>query len=304
MLIPDYQTLMLPVLRLTGDRKEHPVTAIRARIAESFHLTPEDLSQKLRSGSTVFANRVAWAISCLNKAQLLTLISRGVYQITDRGTAFLTSNPPSITAKNLKQFPEFRSFHDRASNAEGEAHHPIASGDNDRETPEEQPEASFQVPGEALAEDLLQVLLNGTTGAFEKVVVNLLVAMGYGGSLEDAGRVVGKSGDGGIDGVIKQDKLGLDVVYVQAKRWRDVVGSPEIMKFSGSLTKQHAGKGVFITTSYFSKEAHAFVEAIHQKIVLIDGAQLASFMIEHNVGVSLVKAYALKRLDHDYFESL
>jgi Restriction endonuclease/HsdM N-terminal domain len=138
---------------------------------------------------------------------------------------------------------------------------------------------------------LLQVLLSGTPGAFEKVVVDLLVAVGYGGSLEDAGSVVGKSGDGGIDGVIKQDKLGLDVVYVQAKRRQNVVGSPEIMRFSGSLTKQHASKGVFITTSYFSKDALEYVEAIPQKIVLIDGVKLASFMIDHNVGVAPAKSY-------------
>ncbi len=156
----------------------------------------------------------------------------------------------------------------------------------------------------ALARELLQVLLNVTPAAFEQVVVDLVLAMGYGGSLEDAGSVVGKSGDGGIDGVIKQDKLGLDVVYVQAKRWKDVVGSPEIMKFSGSLTKRHASKGVFITTSYFSKDALEYVEAIPQKIVLIDGVKLASFMIGHNVGVAPAKSYILKRLDQDYFESL
>ena len=302
--IPDYQTLMLPVLRLTDDGNEHPVTDIRNQIADAFQLTPEELSQKLKSGSTLFANRVAWAISYLNKAQLLTLTTRGVYRITDRGATFLKGNPPAITAKNLRQFPEFINFHGRGDSSDSEAQPSAASDDNDKETPEERLESSFQILRDALAGELLQVLLSGTPAAFEKVVVDLLVAMGYGGSLEDAERVVGRSGDGGIDGVIKQDKLGLDVVYVQAKRWKDVVGSPEIMKFSGSLTKRHAGKGVFITTSYFSKDALDYVEAIPQKIVLIDGAKLASFMIDHNVGVTPAKSYILKRLDQDYFESL
>ncbi len=151
---------------------------------------------------------------------------------------------------------------------------------------------------------LLETVKCGTPAAFEKIVVELLVAMGYGGSLEDAGEVVGKSGDGGIDGIIKQDKLGLDVLYVQAKRWENVVGSPEIVKFSGSLTKRHANKGVFITTSYFSKDAMEYVRAISQKIVLIGGKQLATLMIEYNVGVSDSRTFVLKRLDQDFFDNL
>lgn len=151
---------------------------------------------------------------------------------------------------------------------------------------------------------MLESIKNGTPAAFEQIVVDLLVAMGYGGSVEDAGKVVGKSADGGIDGIIKQDKLGLDAIYVQAKRWKDVVGSPEVMKFSGSLTKRHANRGVFITTSTFTKDASEFVEAMPQKIVLIDGKLLASLMIEHNVGVSPMRSYTLKRLDQDYFDNL
>ena len=171
-------------------------------------------------------------------------------------------------------------------------------------TPEESMESSFQVLRDALVHELLETIKSGTPAAFEQIVVDLLLAMGYGGSVEDAGRVVGKSGDGGIDGIIKQDKLGLDAIYVQAKRWKDGVGSPEIMKFSGSLTKRHANRGVFITTSTFTKDALEFVEAMPQKIVLIDGKQLASLMIENDVGVSPTKEYTLKRLDQDYFENL
>ncbi len=302
--IPDYQTLMLPVLRLTEDGNEHRVTEIRRQIADAFHLTPEELSQKQKSGSTVFANRVAWALAYLNKAQLLTPTAKGVYRIAERGSTFLKGNPPAITAKTLRQFPEFVGFYDRGDSSDGEAMTPATSTYADSETPEERLEKSFQVMQDALAEELLQALLNSTPASFEQIVVDLLVAMGYGGSVEDAGKVVGKSGDGGIDGIIKQDKLGLDVIYVQAKRWGNVVGSPEIMKFSGSLTKKHANRGVFITTSTFTKDASEFVEAMPQKIVLIDGKQLASLMIEHDVGVSPTRTYTLKRLDQDYFENL
>lgn len=173
-----------------------------------------------------------------------------------------------------------------------------------KSTPEESLEISFQILRDALAQELLETIQSSAPSAFEQLVVDLLLAMGYGGSEADAGKVVGKSGDGGIDGIIKQDKLGLDVIYVQAKRWKDGVGSPEIMKFSGSLTKRHANRGVFITTSTFTKDALDFVEAMPQKIVLIDGRQLAALMIEHNVGVSPTRSHTMKRLDQDYFENL
>jgi len=302
MAIPDFQSLMLPVLRVTEDGTEHAVTEIRKKISEGLDLTPEELSQKLKSGTTLLANRVAWAIAYLNKAQLLKLTARGVYQITDRGAIFLKGNPPTITTRNLKQFPEFVGF--QVVGGPSNIGPQFLKVSEEKQTPEEKLEDGFQMLRDALASDLLQGMMSGTPGAFEKVVVDLLVAMGYGGSLEDAGKVVGKSGDGGIDGVIKQDKLGLDAIYVQAKRWHDVVGRPEIMKFSGALTKKHANRGVFITTSTFTKDALDYVDAIQQKIVLINGKQLANLMIEHNVGVSETKAYTLKRLDQDYFDNL
>jgi restriction system protein len=226
-----------------------------------------------------------------------------VYEITDRGGSLLNTQPSEITVKTLRQFPEFIEFEGKGPAAE-ETTTPATPPDESKATPEESLESSFQVLREALANELLETIRNGTPAAFEHVVVDLLVAMGYGGSVEDAGKVVGKCGDGGIDGIIKQDKLGLDAIYVQAKRWKDVVGSPEIMKFSGSLTKRHANRGVFITTSTFTKDALEFVDAMPQKIVLVDGKQLASLMIEHDVGVSPTKAYTLKRLDQDYFENL
>jgi restriction system protein len=299
--IPDYQTLMLPILQLTADGKKHAVTAIRKHLTETFQLTAEELSMKLKGGTSLFSNRVGWAVSHLNKAELLQAVTRAVYSITDRGIGVLKGHPAAITTKMLKQFPEF-TFQNKG-NASQDGSVPIPVSD-DKATPEELLEQSFQMLREALAAELLDAIKTGTPAGFEQIVVDLLVGMGYGGSVEDAGKVVGKSGDGGIDGIIKQDKLGLDVLYVQAKRWKDVVGSPEIMKFSGSLTKRHASKGVFITTSYFSKDALEYVEAMPQKIVLIDGAKLALLMIDHNVGVSLAKSYDVKRLDQDYFESL
>ena len=300
--IPDYQSLMLPVLRFAGDRKEHSLGEFRQRVAAEFNLSEQELAERLASDSqTVFANRIGWAVQYLKAAVTLKSVKRGVYQISDRGLALLKGKPSEITVKTLRQFPEFMEFHEKASAPSAAT---TAPASETKATPEESLEQSYQTLREALAIELLETIKNGTPAAFEKIVVDLLVAMGYGGSVEDAGKVVGKSGDGGIDGIIKQDKLGLDFLYVQAKRWKDVVGSPEVMKFSGSLTKKHANRGVFITTSFFSKDALEYIEEMPQRIILIDGRRLASLMIEHNVGVAPAKTYTLKRLDQDYFENL
>jgi restriction system protein len=301
--IPDYQSLMLPVLRFAGDRKEHSLAEFRQRIATESNLSDTELAERLASDSqTVFANRIAWAVQYLKAAMALKSVKRGVYQITDRGMAILKEKPSEITVKTLRQFPEFLEFDTKASAPSAAATTALAN--ETKETPEESLEQSYQTLRDALATELLDTIKNGTPAAFEKIVVDLLVAMGYGGSVEDAGKVVGKSGDGGIDGIIKQDKLGLDFLYVQAKRWKDVVGSPEVMKFSGSLTKWHANRGVFITTSWFSPHALEYVKEMPQRIILIDGKRLASLMIEHNVGVAPAKTYTLKRMDQDYFENL
>jgi len=302
--IPDYQSLMLPVLQVLEDRKVHTTSDLRDRIAEQLNLGPADLVERLASDSqTVFANRVGWAVQYLKSAATIQSVRRGAYQITERGIALLNSKPADISVKTLRRFPEFLEFQGRRSDVEL----PIESALPQKEaksTPEESLEISFQILRDALVQELLETIQSSSPSAFEQLVVDLLLAMGYGGSEADAGKVVGKSGDGGIDGIIKQDKLGLDVIYVQAKRWKDGVGSPEIMKFSGSLTKRHANRGVFITTSTFTKDALDFVEAMPQKIVLMDGRQLAALMIEHNVGVSPTRSYTLKRLDQDYFENL
>jgi restriction system protein len=257
------------------------------------------LAEKLKSGNTgVFGNRLAWAVAKLKEAEILAASGRGVYRITDRGKALLDKNPPKITIKMLLiGLPK-------------DGYTPLPNPVPVREpealrTPEEQFESSFLALREALAGDLLEAVKKVTSKNFEQIAVDLLIAMGYGGALEDAGEVVGKSGDGGIDGTIKQDKLGLDMVYVQAKLWQATVGSPEVSQFSGSLLKHGALKGVMITTSQFSKEAREHVKGISQKIVLIDGKELAELMIEHDVGVKAAskKSYTLKRLDQDYFEA-
>jgi len=304
MSIPDYQNLMLPILRISANGEPHPLAQIREQVADELELSAEDLAQRLASGSqTVFANRVAWAVQFLKEARVLESVKRGVYKITDRGRSLLRDSPVEITTKTLRQFPEFVEFQGNTSvPSTGAAPAPSVSVET-KDTPEELLENNFQLLQEALANDLLDAVQNGTPAFFEKIVVDLLVAMGYGGSVEDAGKVVGKSGDGGIDGVIKQDKLGLDALYVQAKRWKDIVGSPEIMKFSGGLTKKNASRGVFITASGFTKDALEYVQALPQKIVLIDGKKLATLMIEHNVGVAPAKTFTLKRLDQDYFET-
>ncbi len=302
MSIPDYQSLMLPVLRILEDRREHAVSEVRQQIANQLGLTEQEMTERLASGTTtLFMNRIGWAVQYLKSAGAIRAVRRGVYEITDRGCSLLKGQPSEITVKTLRQFPEFIDFIVKSSEADQRV---TTQQNHVKATPEESLEASFKALRDALVHELLDTIKNGAPAAFERIVVDLLLAMGYGGSVEDAGRVVGKSGDGGIDGIIKQDKLGLDAIYVQAKRWKDVVGSPEIMKFSGSLTKQHANRGVFITTSTFTRDALDFVEALPQKIVLIDGKQLASLMIEHDVGVSRTKPYTLKRLDHDYFEDL
>jgi restriction system protein len=306
--IPDYQSLMLPVLRLVGDRQDHAVAQMRTQLGLQLNLTEAELSERFASGrQTVFSTRVAWAVQFLKQGGTILAVRRGIYKITDRGMSLLNGRPSEITVKTLRQFPEFVEFENRRSGDTTITPPPKPLDDTPEEskdTPEESLENSYQILRDALAEEMLDSIKNGTPAAFEQIVVDLLVAMGYGGSVEDAGKVVGKAGDGGIDGIIKQDKLGLDAIYVQAKRWNNVVGSPEIMKFSGSLTRNNASRGVFITTSTFTRDASDFVERLPQKIVLIDGEHLASLMIEHDVGVSLVRTYTVKRLDQDYFDNL
>ena len=296
--VPDYQTFMLPLLQLAGDDKEHALNEAYEVLAAQFGLTESERSDMLPSGKqSRYENRVGWARTYLKKAELIDSAGRGKFRITQRGLTVLKSNPSSITKEFLTQFPEFRDFQTR-QNAK------LDNGDEAIEherTPDEVLDSAYQVLRRTLAQDLLDRVKNSSPRFFEKVVVDLLLAMGYGGSGHDAGKIVGKSGDGGIDGIIKEDRLGLDAIYVQAKRWAGTVGRPTVQEFAGSLAGQKARKGVLITTSQFSAEATEYVERLEIKIVLIDGEQLAQLMIDHGVGVADKQVYAVKRIDEDFF---
>ncbi|PIU44993.1 MAG: restriction endonuclease [Ignavibacteriales bacterium CG07_land_8_20_14_0_80_59_12] len=299
MAIPDYQSIMLPLLTFVGDNKEHSLRETIDALASRFSLTPEERRELLASGKqTIFGNRVGWARTYLKKAAPLESPRRAYFRITKRGLDVLASSPKSINLGFLEQFPEFVQF--RALRHEKIDDQGLSEQDGKR-TPEEALENSYQSLRQSLASELLDQVKSGSPHQFEKVVVELLVAMGYGGSLKDAGRAVGKSGDEGIDGIIKEDRLGLDAIFIQAKKWENSVSRLEIQKFAGALQGQRARKGIFITTSDFPKEAHDYVSRIDTKIVLIDGQQLAQLMIDHNIGVTTVSSYEIKRIDSDFF---
>jgi restriction system protein len=298
---------MRPLLEIASDGAEHTLAELRKQLCSRLALSESDLAERISSGTqTVFWNRVAWAVQYLKAAGAIEPIRRAVYRITDRGRSLVGSG--DVRVKELRQFPEFAEFAGRGSASTDDGDAPVTFSDMPQtdscETPEESLDRNFRLHRDALAAELLESVRNGSPAAFERLVVELLVAMGYGGADEGAGEVVGKSGDGGIDGIIKQDKLGLDAIYIQAKRWRGNVGSPEIMQFSGGLTKRHATRGVVITPSGFSKDAKEYVQSLPQNIILVDGPQLASLMIEYGVGVVSDKTYTLKQINPSYFENL
>lgn len=302
MAIPDYQSCMLPLLRFASDRKEHQLKDATQRLAEEFGLSLEELGEFLPSGQqTVFINRIGWARTYLKKAGLLLSPRRGYFQISDRGVSVLKEKPSTVNVKFLQRFPEFQEFKGAKRDGVDEQEPELGVGNVPSQTPHEALEAAYERLRSELIVELLLALKLSEPAAFENIVVELLVKMGYGGSRKDAGRAIGRSGDEGIDGIIKEDHLGLDNIYIQAKRWESTVGRPEIQKFAGALQGQRARKGVFITTSDFSKEAVDFVSRIDSKIVLIDGMTLARLMIDYGVGVTSVASYELKKLDLDYF---
>lgn len=303
--IPDFQTVMLPLLAHLRDGREHANADTLDALDRHFSLTEDERAQLLPSGRQgVFINRVAWAKSHLKAAGLIESPRRGFYKIASRGLDVLNTNPNRVDLRLLKQFPEYVEF--RKAKREVGSSQPSSALDAvseaDELTPEEHLEYGNQRVREQLTADLLEKLKAGSPSFFEKVVVELLVAMGYGGSRQDAGQTVGRAADGGIDGVIKEDRLGLDVLYIQAKRWNGVVGRPEIQKFAGALQGQRAKKGVFITTSDFTKEAVDYAAVIDSRIVLISGSRLADLMIDHGIGVTTIASYEVKRIDSDYFE--
>lgn len=301
MAIPDYQTCMLPFLRLLGDGQEHSLREAEEALAAHFSLTEVERAELLPSGQQgIFKNRIGWARTYLKKAGLLEAPKRGAFKITDRGRQTLASGPARIDGKYLEQFSEFMEFRAASRSAPGDAELPEAP--SPAATPEEAIELAHQGLREQLGQELLTRILGCSPGFFEQLVVELLVKMGYGGSRRDAGERIGQTGDGGIDGIIKEDRLGLDTLFIQAKRWQGTVGRPEIQKFVGALQGQRARKGVFITTSAYSAEARDYVNRIDTKVVLIDGRQLTELMIDFDVGVSVSATYIIKRADSDYFE--
>lgn len=301
MSIPNYQAFMYPFLELLEDGKEHTLQEAYVSLAEYFNLSDKDKEKTIPSGTQlVYHNRIGWARTYLKKAGLLHTVKRAVFIITNRGREVLQD--PTInklTNNDLLKYKEFQNFQGGKNKDEE-----LTSFSHNSEdlTPQEQLEDSYKIIQKQMGDELIERVRESSPEFFERLVVDLLVSMGYGGSIQDAGKAIGRSGDEGIDGVIKQDVLGLDMIYVQAKRWRNVVGRPEIQKFAGSLEGQRAYRGIFITTSDFTKEAKEYVNRIEKKIILINGDDLAHYMIEYNIGVSKVTQYTLKKIDLDYFD--
>jgi len=300
---------MLPLMQLAADGQEHTLRDAVEALARQFELSEADRKELIPSGGEPkFDNRVGWARTYLGKAGLLERTGRAKFRISQLGLEVLRKNPPSLNTKFLRQFPAFLEFQRKTNRQDGGANggqQPSSQATLDelepQQTPEEMLDASYQSLRRNLALELLERVKKSPPRFFERLVVDLLVAMGYGGSRKDAGAAVGQSGDGGIDGIIKEDRLGLDAVYIQAKRWDGTVGRPIVQGFAGSLEGQRARKGVLITTSQFSADARDYITRIEKKIVLIDGEQLAQLMIDFGVGVAEVATFTVKKVDSDYF---
>jgi len=298
--VPDFQSFFKPLLEIATDGKEHSLKEAREKIAEYFNLTDEDRAELLPSGNqTKFDNRVAWAKSYFVQAKVLESPRRAYFKITDRGKKLLAQGHERIDVKVLNQYPEFVEFH--TPSKQNKSIPTPSPEEGISETPEEVLQKAYQSIRSDLAGEILERIKSNSPAFFENLVIDLMVAMGYGGSRVDAGQSVGQSGDEGIDGIIKEDRLGLDVIYLQAKRWEGTVGRPEIQKFVGALHGKRAKKGVFITTGKFSEEAHEYVKSIDPKVIIIDGRALANYMIDFNLGTSTGVTYEIKRIDSDYF---
>lgn len=303
-MIPDFQSLMLPLLKAVADGKEFKTSDITKQLANEFKLTDEERKQLLVSGrQTIFNNRVGWAMTYLKKAGLISSPLRATVVITDLGKQVLAKKLNKIDINYLRKFSSFLNF------VRGDRNDVVHQEDDSsvnikEETPDEILDNAYLQLRKSLASELLGRVLDFSPAFFERLVVELLVKMGYGGSIKDAGKAIGKSGDEGIDGTIKEDKLGLDIVYIQAKRWKhtNLVGRPELQKFVGALAGQGAKKGIFITTSSFTKEALDYTPKNETKIVLIDGEQLAQLMIDYSIGCTTQQIYELKKVDSDFFD--
>lgn len=301
-LIPDFQSVMLPVLKTLTLGEVVSTADVVQQISREFNLTEEQRAELLPSGKqTIIKNRIGWAITYLKKAGLLSSPKRAHIQITELGQSILAQNLDKINVRFLKQFESFREFHTvkphNAQKAEAEQ-----NGSEVPDTPDEQLQQAYQSLNESLAEEVLESVKQVSPQAFEQLVVDLMIAMGYGGARKEAGQATKLTGDDGIDGIINEDKLGLDSIYLQAKRWGNTVHRPEIDKFVGALTIKGARKGVFITTSEFSSGARMATNGLNISVVLVDGKQLAELMVEHSLGVSIKETYQVKAIDTDYFE--
>ena len=300
-MIPDYQSIMLPLLKITGDKKEHTLQEVRDSLAKYFKLTEEERLRLLfKSKHQIFNNKVGWARTYLKKAGLLDYTQKAHFKITNSGLKVLQEKPSKINRKYLKRFPEFLEFIKPSKKVDQPKDKEIEAILEEK-TPEDLLEIGYEKYQEKLLSDLLEKIKQCSPEFFESLVVKLLVGMGYGGSFEDAGKAIGKSGDEGIDGIIKEDKLGLDVIYVQAKRWTNPVGRPEIQKFAGALLGKKAKRGIFITNSTFSEKAIEYARNVENKIILIDGEQLTKYMVENGIGVSETASYSINKIDLDYF---
>ncbi len=302
MAIPDYQTCMRPILGLLADGEVKSMQYIRDSVASRFSLSQEEIEERIPSGkSTVLRNRVGWARTYLHKAKLLTLPKQAHCQITERGLQVLKDCPEAISNEYLKKFPEFLAFvsPNKTANTAVESAETLQKPESS--TPDERIAEAYNALNNALASQLIESVKSNTPIFFETLVVDLMIAMGYGGARAESGKATKATGDDGIDGIINEDKLGLDTIYLQAKRWENTVHRPEIDKFIGALSRQGARKGVFITTSEFSEGAREAVSGLAISIVLIDGQQLAQYMIDHNIGVNIKQRYFVKDIDTDYF---
>lgn len=298
--------MMLPFLVFLADKQEHGYSELAALLAEHYGLSEEDKNDFVPSGKqTRLINRVHWISTYFKKALLIEAASRGTFRITERGQELLSRNPHRIDMKTLDEYPEYLAFRNQKNRkgnnepADPQQFEVVESVES--KTPDEILDDSYNTIRANLVSEILDKVKSCSPNFFERLVVELLVNMGYGGSRQDAGQAIGRSGDEGIDGIIKEDRLGLDVIYLQAKRWENTVSRPEIQKFAGALQGKRARKGVFITTSDFTKEARDFAASIDNKLILIDGEELAEYMIDFNVGVSIVNSYEIKRIDSDYF---
>ena len=300
--IPDFQSLMRPLLEAHADGKEHLNRDLVAQLGEQFGLTEEERREMLPSGGArLFDNRIGWAKSHITQAGLLIAPRRAISVITDQGREALRIHPERIDLRVLNGFEVYREFRNRRKNVEDDDSDTSDTEIQDAQTPEELLENAYLQVRRQVEAELLSQIKSSPPEFLERVVVDLVVRMGYGGSRKDAGEALGRSGDEGIDGIIKEDPLGLDIIYLQAKRWEGTVGRPEIQKFAGALQGQRARKGIFITTSTFSSDALEYTSRIETKIILIDGPRLAKLMFDHGVGVATASNYEVKRIDSDYF---